>query len=100
MKCFEKKVKWSTGAELVRAFGYKTGAQSEKLGVLNAVWDKELGHFSKYWLLLGVKKGVLYVRPRSASAAQELHMRSSDIVKGLNKYFSRPWIKAVKPALK
>jgi len=92
--------RWSTGEDLVRSFGFKTGLQDEKLGLLNAVWEKELGHFSKHWSLSGVKKGVLYVKPKSAAAAQELQMRSGEIVRALNKYFSRPWIKAVKSALK
>jgi hypothetical protein len=100
MQDVRKKVKWSTGEDLVKSFGFKTGVQSEKLGVLNAVWDKELGHFSKYWSLSGVKKGILYVKPRSAAAAQELHLRAAEIVRSLNKHFSRPWIKAVKSALK
>ena len=100
MQNLPKKVKWSTGEDLVKSFGFKTGVQSEKLGVLSAVWDKELGHFSKYWSLSGVKKGVLYVKPRSAAAAHELHMRGAEIVRSLNKYFGRPWIKAVRSALK
>ena len=89
MQEIRKKVKWATSEDLVKSFGFKTGVQSEKLGVLNAVWDKELGHFSKYWSLSGVKKGVLYVTPRSA-----------EIIRSLNKHFSRPWIKAVKSALR
>ena len=95
-----KRPRWSTGEDLVRSFGYKTGVQSEKLGILNAVWEKELGHLSKFWTLAGVKRGVLYVKPRSAAAAQELQMRSGTIVKDLNKYFSRAWIKAVKSTLR
>jgi len=95
-----KKPFWTTGGDLVRSFGFKTGVQDEKLSLLNAVWEKELGHFSKHWSLSGVKKGVLYVKPRSAAAAQELQLRGGDIVRSLNKYFSRPWIKAVKSALK
>jgi hypothetical protein len=39
---------------------------------------------------------VLYVRPKSSAAAQELHMRSEGLMKSLNKYFSRPWIVAVR----
>ena len=95
-----KRPRWSTGEDLVKAFGWKTGVQDEKLSVLSAVWEKELGHFAKHWSLSGVKKGVLYVKPRSAAAAQELQMRATEIVRSLNKYFSRPWIKAVKSALK
>jgi hypothetical protein len=96
----KKRPKWSTGGDLIRNLGFKTGLQTEKLGVLNAVWEKELGHFSKYWSLAGVKKGVLYVKPKSAAAAQELQMRSGEIVRSLNKYFSRAWIKAVKSTLR
>ena len=95
-----KKPQWSTAADLLQKLGYKTNLQDEKLSLLNAVWEKELGHFAKYWSLSGVKKGVLYVKPKSAAAAQELQMRSGEIVRSLNKYFSRPWIKAVKSALK
>ena len=95
-----KKPRWTSGEDLVRSFGFKTGVQDEKLSLLNAVWEKELGHFAKHWTLSGVKKGVLYVRPRSAAAAQELQMRGAEIVRSLNKYFTRPWIKAVKSALK
>lgn len=100
MKQASRKLRWATSEEIVRSFGYRTGVQDEKLSILNAVWDKELGHFSKYWALSGVKKGVLYVKPRSAAAAQELQMRGAEIVRGLNKYFSRPWIKAVRSSLK
>ncbi len=95
-----KKPRWSTGEDLVRTFGYKTGVQSEKLGILNAVWEKELGHLAKHWSLSGVKKGVLFVRPRSAAAAHELQLRGGEIVRSLNKYFSRAWIKAVKSSLR
>jgi hypothetical protein len=96
----KKRPAWSSGEDLVKSLSFRTGLQSEKLSVLNAVWDKELGHFSKYWSLAGVKKGVLYVRPKSAAAAQELQMRSGEIVRSLNKYFSRAWIKAVKSTLR
>jgi len=95
-----KRPAWSSAEELVRSFSFKTGVQDEKLSVLSAVWDKELGHLSKHWSLSGVKKGVLYVKPRSAAAAQELQLRGAEIVRSLNKYFTRPWIKAVKSALK
>ncbi|MDE2039099.1 MAG: DUF721 domain-containing protein [Elusimicrobia bacterium] len=96
----EKRAVWSTSADLVRSFSFKTGVQDSRLDLLTKVWDKELGHFSKYWSLSGVKKGILYVNPRSAAAAHELQLRSGEIVRSLNKYFMRPWIKAVKSALK
>src|SRR5437588_7729060 len=35
-----------------------------------------------------------------SAASQELHMRGAEIVRGLNKYFSRAWIRAVKYLLR
>lgn len=92
----EKKRRWSTAGELLGSFKFKSGIQTDKISILNAVWEKELGHFAKHWTLVGLKKGTLYVKPRSAAAAQELQMRAKDVVRTLNKYFSREWIKAVK----
>ncbi len=91
---------WSTGEDLVKRFSFQAGIQSDKISILNAVWDRELGHFSRHWTLAGVRKGILYVKPRSAAAAQELQLRSGEIVKSLNKYFGRAWIRAVKAAAK
>lgn len=92
--------KWSTAGDLVRSFNYRAGIQPDKISILNEVWEKELGHFSRHWSLLGVKRGILFVRPRSAAAAQELQMRATQILRDLNKYFSRPWIKAVKVSMR
>jgi hypothetical protein len=88
--------RWSNAGDLVAAFTRRTQAPTDRLAILGSVWDKECGAYAKHWALIGVKKGVLYVRPRSSAAAQELHMRSGVLVKSLNKYFSRPWIVAVR----
>ena len=92
----EKQGRWSTASDLVRSFSYRAGTVNDKLALLNAVWDKECGAYAKHWTLVAVKKGVLFVRPKSSAAAQELQMRSVVLIKSLNKYFSRPWIVAVK----
>ena len=92
----DKPGRWSSAGDLIKSFTYRAGTANDKLALLNAVWDKECGAFAKHWALVAVKKGVLFVRPKSASAGQELHMRSVALVKALNKYFSRPWIVAVK----
>jgi hypothetical protein len=92
----EKPGRWSTSGDLVKSFAYRAGTVNDKLALLNAVWDKECGAYAKYWALVAVKKGTLFVRPKSAAAAQELQMRSGGLLKSLNKYFSRPWIVAVK----
>lgn len=92
----ERPGRWATAGDLVRSFSYRTGTVNDKLTILGSVWDKECGAYAKHWALAGVKKGVLYVRPKSSAAAQELHMRADGLVKALNKYFSRPWIVAVR----
>ena len=68
--------------------------------MLEAVWMKELGRLGEHCVLLGVDKGALVVKPSSAAAASELALRSSVLVKGFNKYFKRPWIRAIRPATK
>ncbi len=92
----DKPWKWSTAEDLVKSFSYRAGTVDDKLTILNSVWDKECGAYAKHWALIGVKKGILYVRPKSSAAAQELHMRAEGLVKALNKYFGRPWIVAVR----
>ncbi|MBI4376639.1 MAG: DUF721 domain-containing protein [Elusimicrobia bacterium] len=92
--------KWTTGEALVRSFKFRAGIQSDKISILNAVWDKEMGAFARHWALTGVKRGVLYVKPSSSAAAQELQLRSGEVLRGLNKYFNKAWIKAIKASLK
>ena len=92
----EKPGRWSSAADLVKSFSYRAGTVNDKLTILGSVWDKECGAFARHWALVGVKKGVLYVRPKSSAAAQELHMRSEELVRSLNKYFARPWLLGVR----
>ena len=96
----QKRKLWSTSDDLIKSFKFRAGIQSDKISILNAVWEKELGHMAGYWSLAGVKKGTLFVKPRSSAAAQELHMRAAGLVRTLNKYFSRAWIKAIKTTLR
>ena len=91
---------WSTAGDLIKSFKFRAGLQSDKISILNAVWEKEMGHFSHHWTLVGVRQGILYVKPHSSAAAQELKMRSGTIIGGLNKYFGRAWIKAIKISMK
>lgn len=95
-----KRKKWTTSEDLVKSFKFRSGIQSDKISILNAVWEKQMGHLNAHWSLVGVKRGILFVKPKSSAAAQELFMRSTAIVKDLNKYFSRAWIKAIKTSLK
>ena len=94
------KQKWSTASDLVKTFKYRAGIQSDKISILNAVWEKIVGGYAKQWSLCAVKKGVLYIKPRSAAAAQELHMRSSSLMREINKHFSRSWVTSIKTSLR
>ena len=96
-----KRVPWKSAADLVRVVHARVvGVSGDKISILNAVWERELGHLSRHWSLVGLRGGVLYVRPASAAAAQELQLRSPELARRLNKYFSRPWIKSVRSAAK
>ena len=88
---------FSTAKDVVRSFGFKAVAP-DRLMILDAVWEREAGHFSKHWKLSGVKKGVLYIKTSSPVAAQELQLRAPAVLRGLNKHFKSAWIKAIKPA--
>ena len=88
--------RWATGQDLVQSFQYRSGMSGDRMAILAAIWQKELGHLSGHWELVGLKQGTLYVKPRSAAAAQELHLRGAGIVRSLNKYFNRAWIKGIK----
>lgn len=92
--------KWSTGADLVRSFQFRKDASADRMAILGTVWERELGHMARHWTLAGVKKGVVFVKAHSSAAAQELHLRAPQLVRNLNKHFSRAWIKGVRAAAK
>ncbi len=85
---------WSTGEDLIKSFQFHTGLNSDRMVVLGAVWEKEWGYFG-HWKLAGVKKGTVLVDVSSSAAAQELQSRSRQVIKSLNQYFQKPWIKRV-----
>ncbi|MBI5211491.1 MAG: DUF721 domain-containing protein [Elusimicrobia bacterium] len=92
--------RWATANDLVQDFKRRLQLQPDKLSILNDVWERELGPLAKHLELAGVRKGTLYVRPASAAAAQELRLRSSSLLRALNKYFTRQWIKALKATVR
>jgi hypothetical protein len=90
---------WPSVAEIMRSWGYRQGISPDKVAILNAVWERELGHMARHWKLKGIRRGMLYIAPKSSGAALELQMRSQEIVRGLNKYFRTAWIKGVRVAI-
>ncbi len=93
-----RKGRWSTASNALKKLQFTQQFTSERMLILNQVWEKEVGHFSKHWVLEGVRRGILYVKVKSPAAAQELQMRGGAIVKSLNKYFKKAWIKGIRPA--
>jgi len=93
-----KSSNWTRANEVCSSWKFLGGVAPDRLAVLDAVWKKEIGRLGEHCVLLGVDKGIVLVKPSSAAAASELSLRSSVLVKGLNKYFKRPWIKAIRTA--
>jgi hypothetical protein len=67
-----------------------------KLLLLNSVWEKETGSMAAHWELFGVKGNAIFVKTASAAAGQELSLKSATLIKSLNKYFDRPWIREIR----
>ncbi len=93
----KRKANW-TKASAVCSSPKVLGVFTDRLALLDAVWKKEMGRLGEHCILLGVDRDVILVKPSSAAAASELSLRSSVLVKSLNKHFRRPWIKAIKTA--
>lgn len=93
----KRKANW-TKASAVCSSMKLMGGYLDRLALLDAVWKKEMGRLGEHCVLLGVDKDIVLVKPSSATAASELSLRSSVLVKSLNKHFRQPWIKAIKTA--
>ncbi|OGR66062.1 MAG: hypothetical protein A2X31_12640 [Elusimicrobia bacterium GWB2_63_22] len=93
-----KKQNWTRANDVCTSWRFMGSAGLDRLALLDAVWKKEMGRLGEHCVLLGVERNCILVKPSSAAAASELALRSSVLVKGLNKYFKTPWIKAIKPA--
>jgi hypothetical protein len=91
---------WSRAGDVCAARKFLGGIVPDRLAILDAVWKKEFGRLSQHCMLLGVDGAVVLVKPVSSAASSELMLRGPVIVKGLNKYFKQPWIKAIKTATK
>ncbi|HBB67495.1 MAG: hypothetical protein A2X28_00955 [Elusimicrobia bacterium GWA2_56_46] len=72
------------------------GIVPERLVILDAVWKKEIGGLGKYCKLVGVNKGYVVIKTESSVAYNEILLRSGPIIKSLNKYFAKSWLKGIK----
>jgi hypothetical protein len=90
--------RWAKAGDVLRGWKFRAGVDAERIMILNQVWEREVGHYAAHWTLSGVRRGTLYVKPRSSAAAQELQMMGGQIIKSLNKYFKKHWIKGIRIA--
>lgn len=74
----------------------KTGVFSEKISILNTIWEKEIGSLHRFWNLRGIKNRILYVKTTTSSASHELHMRKNEVIRRINKHFRGEWIKGIR----
>jgi hypothetical protein len=93
---YGKKGSFASAGDLLGSFWRTSGANEDRVAILNAVWDREVGSFKTHWTLEGVKRGTLHIRVKSSASAQELSMRSRELVRNLNKHFRTPWIKGIR----
>ena len=95
-----KSSNWTNIASVKNSWKSLDGLIPERLAILDAVWKKELGRLSEHCAILGVSKGCIVVKADSSVVSNELFMRSKQILKSLNKYFARPWLKEIRTAAK
>ena len=90
--------RWSKASTVVRSLVFSGRIEADRMTLLNQVWEREVGDLARHWTLKGMRRGVLFVRASSPAAAQELQLRGRSLIRGLNKYFKRAWIKGIRTA--
>ncbi|MBI4657097.1 MAG: DUF721 domain-containing protein [Elusimicrobia bacterium] len=91
-----RKNSWTRLGDAKTAWKSFSGINLERLPLMESVWSKEIGILKDHCRLLGIKKNVIIVKTDSAAVSNELALRSRQIIKSLNKYFIRPWIKSIR----
>ena len=88
---------WKTPQDISGRFG-RLSTQINRLMILDHAWKKLVGTKENFWKLAGVKGSTLYVSVRLSVARNELITCRSGLIKELNKYFEKPWIKKIEIA--
>lgn len=89
---------WTGAGDVHRSWKTFGGIVPERLMILAAVWEKETGKLGERCSLVGLDKGYIVVKADSSVVYNELKMRSAQLLRGLNRYFPRPWLKGIKAA--
>ncbi len=94
MKHIQAKKEWRSSQELANSF-HPLSKTLNRLMVLDYVWDKVVGKKAAFWNLQSVRKDTLYVQVKVSVAKNELITKRAQMIKELNKYFEKPWIKQI-----
>lgn len=85
---------WHNSSELQGSYN-RLKSQVDKLVLLESIWNKVVGSKAKFWQLDAVQKNTIFVKVKVVAARQELLLNKAVIIKELNKYFQRDWIKEI-----
>jgi hypothetical protein len=85
---------WHEASELKGNYN-RLNSQINRLLLLENIWDKVVGSKAKFWQIDAVQKNTIFVKVKVVAARQELLLNKANIIKELNKYFQRAWIKEI-----
>ncbi len=85
---------WASSAQLNNKYN-RLNVRLNRLIVLDHVWTRLIGNKERFWKLLGVKGGSLYVAVKLSVARNELIGRRETLIRELNKHFDKPWIQKI-----
>ena len=85
---------WNKSSELNKQYN-RLNSQISRLMILDYAWKKVVADKDKFWKLVAVQKKSLLVEVKLSVARNELVSRRENLIKELNKYFSKPWIEKI-----
>ena len=90
----EKEFSWHNSSELLKPYS-RLNLRLKQLILLDNLWTALLKNRAKFWELDSVQGGTIFVKVKSSPARHELLLKEKELIKELNKRFSKPWIKKI-----
>ena len=90
----KKEFSWHNTSELLKPYN-SFKLKINDLILLDNLWSIVLKNRAKFWEIDSVQGGTIFVKVKSSPARQELLLKEKEIIKELNKKFSKPWIKKI-----
>lgn len=91
-----KKENWTHIGYVKTSWKTLGGVIPDRLAILDAVWKKETGKLGEHCKLMGVDNGFVVVKTDTSVVYNELSLRSRQILRNINKYYAKPWLKGIK----